>query len=446
MSTTRTSAAAPAGPLPAPVRSPLPPPMSGTHGDSRGGLLGRATRSTPGRMRLVAIVLVLMGLLVGLGAAQSFSAADGALQRADENAEQLVRLQDIQTRLVRADADATNAFLVGGLEPVDQRRDYDEAIERATELVAFAARAQPADGVVLAALNTSIQRYTSEIERARAANRQALPLGAQYLRNASAGLRADALPQLAALTQANEERAAAEFGAARSAGVVVVAACLLGLVVVGIALVWLARRTHRYVNVPVLAAGAVVLLLLIAAAGVLGGVGATVGRVEEGSYAATRALAAARIAAFDAKANESLTLVSRGSGAAFEEAWLASSATADERIADAVGTGLVPDDLIAAWTGYGDLHRAIRELDDGGAWEQAVAAATSRETGAANAAYGAFDTSSGAALDVVSDSASSSLQEARSGLTLGLWLGLAAGLATAALAWRGVSQRIEEYR
>ena len=397
-------------------------------------------------MRLVAVALVLMGLLVGLSAAQSFSAADGALQRGDENTEQLVRLQDIQTRLVRADAAATNAFLVGGLEPVDQRRDYDEAIERATELVAFAARAQPADGAVLAALNASIQRYTSEIERARAANRQALPLGAQYLRNASAGLRADALPQLAALTQANEERAAAEFGAARTAGVVVIAVCLLGLVVVGIALVWLARRTHRYVNVPVLAAGAVVLLLLITAASVLGAVGATVGRVEEGSYAATRALSAARIAAFDAKANESLTLVSRGSGAAFEEAWVASSATTDERIADAVATGLVPGALAAAWTGYGDLHRTIRELDDGGAWEQAVAAATSRETDAANAAYTAFDTSSGAALADVSGAASSSLREARSGLMLGLWLGLAAGLATAALAWWGVSQRIEEYR
>ncbi|NTW42491.1 MAG: hypothetical protein HGA44_21890, partial [Cellulomonadaceae bacterium] len=183
-------------------RSALPPPPP----EQGGGRPGGVARSTPARMRIVAVALVLVGLLVGLAAAQSFSAADGALTRADENAAQLVRIQEIQTRLVRADADVTNAFLVGGLEPAEQHADYDAAIERATELIAYAARAQPADGTVLAALNTSIQQYTAEVERARAANRQALPLGAQYLRNASAGLRADALPELAALTQANEDR------------------------------------------------------------------------------------------------------------------------------------------------------------------------------------------------------------------------------------------------
>ena len=439
MSTTVTSAVAPA-------RSALPPPPDGAHGGGRRGLLARVTGSTPARMRLVAIGLVVVGLLVGLGAARSFSSADGALQRADENAAQLVRLQDIQTRLVRADADATNAFLVGGLEPVDQRRDYDAAIERATELVAYAARAQPADGVVLAALNASIQRYTSEIERARAANRQGLPLGAQYLRNAGAGLRADALPQLAALTQANEDRAVVEFRAARGAGLVVVLVGLVGLVAIAGAMVWLARRTHRYLNLPVLGAGAVVLVLLIVSVAVLGAVGGAVGRVESGSYAATRALSAARVAAFDAKANESLTLVSRGSGAGFEAAWVASSATTDENVAEAVGTALVPSSLAASWATYGDLHRGIRELDDSGAWEQAVNAATSREDGAANAAFAAFDTSSGEQLAAVGEASSSALQDARSGLLLGLWLGLAAGLATAALGWWGVSQRIEEYR
>ena len=79
----------------------------------------RGAGDTPSRMRIVGAALVVVGLLVGLGAAQSFWTADGALSRADANAAQLVRLQDIQTSLVRADADATNAFLVGGLELVE---------------------------------------------------------------------------------------------------------------------------------------------------------------------------------------------------------------------------------------------------------------------------------------------------------------------------------------
>jgi hypothetical protein len=387
-----------------------------------------------------------MGLAVSVASAQSFQAASTALQRADQNAEQLVRLQEIQTRLVRADADATNAFLVGGLEPVDQRRDYDEAIARATELVAFAARAQPADGTVLAALNGSMQRYTAEIERARAANRQGLPLGAQYLRNASAALRADALPQLGSLTAANEQRAATEFAAARSAGTAILLTGLAGLLAVAAALVWLARRTHRYLNVPLVVAGLVLLVLVVASTRLLDQVGSTVREVSSGSYAASRALSSARIAAFDAKANESLTLVSRGSGARFEEAWVASAATADEGIAAAGGTGLSAGDLSASWTAYADLHREIRALDDGGAWEQAVAAATSREAGTANAAFEEFDAMSGARLTEAGEETSSSLREAQQGLGIGLWVGVLVGLGVAALAWRGLSQRIEEYR
>ncbi|NTW41942.1 MAG: hypothetical protein HGA44_19020, partial [Cellulomonadaceae bacterium] len=264
----------------------------------------------------------------------------------------------------------------------------------------------------------------------------------------SAGLRADALPQLAALTQANEDRATAEFAAARGSWLLVVAAGVLALVALVVASVWLARRTHRYLNLPVVAAVAVVLVVLVAAATTLGAVGSTVNDVEGGSYAATRALSAARIAAFDAKANESLTLISRGSGAAFEEAWVASSAITDEQLANAETTlqAFVHVGLPAAWSAYGALHQEIRALDDGGGWEDAVAAATTQADGSANAAFSAFDTTSGDALTAVSAAASQSLQEARSGLVLGLWAGLVAGVIAAALAWWGVSQRIEEYR
>uniref|UniRef100_UPI0018F24ACA hypothetical protein n=1 Tax=Actinotalea solisilvae TaxID=2072922 RepID=UPI0018F24ACA len=403
------------------------------------------SRPTPARMRLVAVGLVVVGLLVGLAGGASFAAADAATDRADANAAQLVRLQELQTRLVSADASATNAFLVGGLEPADRRAVYDDAMAAATRLVAEAARAQPADGTVLAALNTAVLDYAADIEQARAANRQALPVGAQYLRNASAALRADALPALAALIDANQERVAAEFSAARSAWVLAVLASLLGLGAVVAASVWLARRTHRYVNLPLAGAGLVLLVLLVGSAVTLGSVAAEVDRVRTGPFAAATALSEARLAAFDAKSNESLTLISRGSGQAFEEAWVASSDVVDRGLAEAAGTGSVAD-LRTDWDAYATLHADLRALDDGGAWDDAVAAATSTEPGTADAAFASFDATLGAALAAASGEASDALADARGGLLVGAALAALAGLAVAVLSWNGISRRIEEYR
>ena len=232
----------------------------------------------------------------------------------------------MQTNLVRADADATNAFLRGGLEAPAQRQDYLEATAQARRLIAHAARSQPADNEALAALNTAVLEYTGLIEQARANNRQGLPVGAQYLRNASTGLRADALPLLENLVKANQDRVAQEFdGIGR------------GYAWLTLARLARARPDRRGVGL----AGPPDPALRQPAAGdrrrrrpattfggatVLSNAGDRVGEVRDGSYASTLALAQARIAAYDAKSNESLTLIARGSGAAFEKSWQQASA------------------------------------------------------------------------------------------------------------------------
>lgn len=450
--TVRAMAAAPSSAAAPPLATPprVPAQAARVGAGLRQARLG--LRGTPGRLRLVSAALVLVGLVVGFAAAQSFSAADAALERATANAAQVVRLQDIQTSLVRADADATNAFLLGGLEPADLRTDYQDAIDHASGTIALAAAAQPADGAALAALTTSLVHYTDAVAVARSNNRQGFPVGAQYLRIASAGLRADALPIMDALQTANEDRAQAEFTAARRAGTLALVAAGLGLVAVALALVWLARLTHRIVNVPLAGAGLVVVVVLALAAVVLGTVAQTVDRVRDGPYAAARALSDARVAAFDAKSNESLTLVSRGSGQAYEAAWVASAEVTAGRLSDAIAVGdtfaagAPVADLADAWDAYARAHTEIRALDDGGQWEDAVAAATSREPGSANAAFEAFDDASAARLGEASDRVATALHTAASTLTLWAWLGVLAGLATAALAWWGLAQRIEEYR
>ncbi len=112
-----TSAPRPLPPQPGGFPAPAPAPVPA----AAPGPPARARRSTPATMRTVALALVVVGLLVVAAAVQTFVGADQALARADANAAQLVRLQTIQTSLVQADAEVTNSFLVGGLEPVEQR-------------------------------------------------------------------------------------------------------------------------------------------------------------------------------------------------------------------------------------------------------------------------------------------------------------------------------------
>jgi hypothetical protein len=169
--------------------------------------------STPQRLRLLSLGVVVVGLVIGVVGALIFAYLASSLSRAKEDTAQLIRVQKIQSNLLSADATATNAFLVGGLEPPAQRAAYDQAMSSTSALIAEAAQAQPADGSALSALNQQVLSYAGTIEQARANNRQGLPVGAQYLRNASAQLRSDALPILDNLVAANSARATDEMKA-----------------------------------------------------------------------------------------------------------------------------------------------------------------------------------------------------------------------------------------
>jgi hypothetical protein len=427
------------------VAGPNVPTVAGRFGEAV-AFVRRALSGTPGRLRVVALLAVLVSLVFAVSAFSTFGSTDEALRRGGANTTQLVRIQAIHTNLVRADADATNAFLVGGLEPADQRADYTSSLAQASRLIAEAARAQPADGPALGALNSSVLTYASLIEQARASNRQALPLGAQYLRVASSGLRSDALPILDALVKANDARVTTEFDGASGASTPLIASGALALLVLIGGMVWLSLRTHRYINPPLAAATAAVLVTLVLGSISLAAVGSRVSQVRDGSYAATLATAKARIAAFDAKSNESLTLIARGSGSAFEKAWKASSEVVNTESATSARLNDDAAKMGGLWAGYVNTHTQIRKADDGGQWEQAVTQAIGSGAKSANASFDAFDTSSGAALTSSSRAATDSLDAPRTWLTFAAWLGLLVGIAAAASAWWGVSLRLEEYR
>jgi hypothetical protein len=155
-------------------------------------------------------------------------------------------------------------------------------------------------------------------------------------------------------------------------------------------------------------------------------------------------VASARTAAFDAKSNESLTLIARGSGAAYEAAWAKQydiAKTALYPLPNAQA-GALRDQLAA----YQAQHQAIRALDDGGQWDQAVAAATTTAAGSANAAFSAFDTASAAALKTYGAQASASLTAPIAWVTVLGWALLLICVGAALLVLRGINERVEEYR
>ena len=166
---------------------------------------------TPARLRRLRNVVVASGLVLAVLGTTAMALLTLTLRQAANDVEQLVRVQTIETDLLVADANATNTFLVGGLESPQRRAAYDDALAEVAGLVSQAAQAQPADADALAALNAHVLDYAGLVEAARANNRQGLPVGAQYLREASNGLRTDALPVADALVEANTARAAASL-------------------------------------------------------------------------------------------------------------------------------------------------------------------------------------------------------------------------------------------
>jgi hypothetical protein len=398
------------------------------------------TMSTPQRLRLLSLGVVVVGLVIGVIGALIFTYLAVSLSRAKADTAQLIRVQKIQSNLLSADATATNAFLVGGLEPPAQRAAYDQAMSSTSSLIAEAAQAQRADGTALAALNQQVLGYAAMIEQARANNRQGLPVGAQYLRNASAQLRSEALPVLDNLVSANAARAADEMTV--GAGYVVLVLTLLALGGVIAAQTWLARRFKRKINVGMLAGSIVLFVLAVVSLIVVVQLHSALNQISSGSLAAVNTAADARIDANDAKSNESLTLIARGSGQAFEAAWKSSA----NSVTESVGRLTDKPELVSQWKAYSDVHTQIRALDDGGQWDKAVAKATGSASDSSNTAFGAFDSNLAGYLDSVSQDASDSLAAEQPGMVVAAILFLLGGVAAALLGRRGVTERLREYR
>jgi hypothetical protein len=428
--------------------------------------------TTPARLRLLLALLILLslawGVLAALTADQHASAAADVVAVSEPLS---LDAEQIYTSLSDAGATAANAFLAGGLEPTKARQRYQAditqaaiRIEAASALVgSSAARTQlpghltkqasaagTAVGDDLAILSGQLPAYTDEVGTARADNRLGLPLGAAYLREASGLLRGTLLP--AASDIYTRESTLLTSASAQATGLpLIVVAAIAGL---GLGYVlfrssrWLSRHTHRVVNYGLLLvslAGLVSLVWLVAAFVV--GRGDLLHAQQQGS-APAQAFARAEVAALQAHADESLTLIDNGGDDSYQKKdYLAQQkllgpgpGTLLAAVQAAGGPG---SDVAAQARAWYQAHAALRAKDNGGSHGAAVQSALNGD------AATSFARLSATLSQGINDHQAVFAASARSGRDA--FTGLAVGMIVASLvmvggcAW-GLSRRLAEYR
>ena len=427
--------------------------------------------ATPARLRLLLALLILLslawGVLAALTADQHASAAADVVAVSEPLS---LDAEQIYTSLSDADATAANAFLAGGLEPAKARQRYQAditqaaiRIEAASALVgSSAARTQlpghltkqasaagTAVGDDLAILSGQLPAYTDEVGTARADNRLGLPLGAAYLREASGLLRGTLLP--AASDIYTRESTLLTSASAQATGLpLIVVAAIAGL---GLGYVlfrssrWLSRHTHRVVNYGLLLAalaGLVSLVWLVAA--FVFGRGDLLHAQQQGS-APAQAFARAEVAALQAHADESLTLIDNGGDDSYQKDYVAQQkllgpgpGTLLAAVQAAGGSG---SDVAAQARAWYQAHAALRAKDDGGSHGAAVQSALN---GDAATSFARLSTTLSQGIDDHQAVFATSARSGRDAFT-----GLAVGMIVASLvmvggcAW-GLSRRLAEYR
>ncbi|MEU5137375.1 hypothetical protein ACFY8V_31665 [Streptomyces californicus] len=424
--------------------------------------LRAAATTEPGRLRIIGAVLALLvvafGAVTTLEVSQRAAAADDVVGRSQPLSADAA---DVYRYLADADTTAASGFLAGAQEPRDVQARYRDDIEGAARLLVEAAAGTDADsaaGHEIATLNELLPVYTGLIERARANNRQGLPLGGAYLRYANQKMAGEMLPAAERLYAVETGRLEADSADARRWPFLSIGA---GIVVLG-ALVWMQRRTYRRTNrvlnhglLAATAAASVVVLWLA--------VGHTVARTElrsamEHGQASLDVLNDARISSLKARANENLTLVARGAvltadGSAdqYETDYAAGMTTLKDRLEkagrladDANGRNPVAEAVEGA-SQWQARHREARATDDRGDYDGAL----SRVIGAEESTGQSFeqvDTALQAALAHEQVEFTSAARDGRGALR-GLPNGAAVlAVLGAAAVIVGVNRRLSEYR
>jgi len=338
--------------------------------------------TTPGRLRTLSLLVALgSGLLAALGTAAvvtTQSTIDGIGQ---STVPAIIDSQKIHESLADADRSAANAFLSGGAEAPGPSQQYamdmmaaHDGLEQASEANAVGPRATQQ----LRQIMDDVMDYVGLVETARAYNRQGFPLGATYLRAASRLMHRPQdgiLARVDALGTLNSENLDREGTSIWLAAATLAVFYLVACVILGLLLYtqgFLRSRFRRRQSPRVLAA---TILLIFLASGLALQAFYTYRNVEDAqlqAFARLQTLWQVRSLAVDANGNQSLSLIARGNGAAFDAAFKAETKQLVDRpltdqLVDAAARGdvrfkgLLADEIEMA-TYPGEREAAVKAL------------------------------------------------------------------------------------
>ena len=375
----------------------------------------------------------------------------------------LFSAQDIFSSLAAADATAANAFLAGGIEPADQRSAYLDDIQRASGGIADASMKAGSSSGARAALTTLAQQlpvYTGLVEAARADNRQGLPAGAAFLREASSLMRKQLLPAAQALYETEATQLSHEYGNSseplQTAAIALIALLLLGALVAP--QLYLVKRTNRLLNLPLLLATLVTVGLLGWVLASFAGERNDLASAKQKGSNPVQVLSQARILALRAKGAESLSLVARGSGQAFDADFTAFTTTlgvpgGSPGVLARAGSLATTDQsrqavaaVDVAFAAYLAVHQKVAGLVASGQFDQAVSLAVGPRPDQVNAIFKQLDNALAGALTLNQAEFAQQAASARhqlDGLSVGIPIGL---VVVGLLALAGLQQRINDYR
>jgi hypothetical protein len=422
---------------------------------SRARSLLREMSTSPGRLRAVGVALTVGLLVLGtVGIATLHDRRVAAVAVAEVAEPSLVHAANLYVRLSDGDATASRAFATGGIEPTDQRATYLHDLEVATaELAALSETADQTPTVRndVRIISAHLATYTGLVETARANNRQGYPVGAAYLRAASDDLRGTVLQAVLDIykTEADRLERAYDAGTSRLAllTLLIVGGLLLALFVA--AQIWLARRTHRVLNVALVAATLVAVGVMVLPGVLLARRTDNLNQARRDGTDALMVVSSTRILAMRMRADEILELVGRGTN---RDTYWKDLEGVKVRLRGTDNRGgllaLAPDGLRAGLANYLVARDVVVRLEKAGDFKKAVEAATVAVGTPAPEAqlFDALVNQVDNQVDVSQARFSRHIQDARADLGA-TYVAIAIGvIAGTALVAAGVHQRLKEYQ
>ena len=272
----------------------------------------------PGRYRLWSVAVAVILALAALAATASATRMRSSTRRAHtDSGPVLVATQQLVSSLAEADAAASAAFLSGRDEDPEQRRQYEQALGRATQQVNDIASLTGANvtiHVVIERVAVQLTRYAGLVEAARASNKAGVSGADTYLTSAVRLATSLVEGDVRLLTTAAQASLRADENS-RTGGfppALLLLVCALAVLALGQAM--LVRRSRRILNPPLVVA----LVLTVAAFAWLTRAGQSSGHdlasARRKGYDSIVITARLSSAGFGAKAEQTLAVITGDAG------------------------------------------------------------------------------------------------------------------------------------